>query len=152
MLIINNCHVWQPPVAKHCPIISCLLTTTTPFFPPTVPPAVAPRECPHGLSEGALVVNTDAHRLCRVTTAHRCHVTVCRRSSRLPRHNCRPSPMWVAQQTPRHRALPLIPTPTTPATSQPTRHITIDNSRHITADNSRRVTVNNSNNRVHEGE
>ena len=56
MLINNNCNVWQPPVAKHCPITPLLLTTTNPQSP-TATVATAPRKCLHRPREGALIVN-----------------------------------------------------------------------------------------------
>ena len=55
-LIHNNCNVWQPPVAKHCPIIPLLLTTTNPH-PAAATTTVAPCECPHRPSEGMLIAN-----------------------------------------------------------------------------------------------
>jgi len=51
-LIINNHNVWQPPVAKHCPITALPLTTTN-THPAAATVTAAPRKCPHGPSEGS---------------------------------------------------------------------------------------------------
>ena len=59
-MITNNCNVWQPPVAKHCPIIPFLLTTTN-LHPPAAAVAAAPRKCPHGPREGALIAACDVY-------------------------------------------------------------------------------------------
>ena len=56
-MINNTRNVWQPPVAKHCSITACLLTTTNPHPPAAAAVAAAPHKCLHGPSDGALIVN-----------------------------------------------------------------------------------------------
>jgi hypothetical protein len=127
-------------VAKHCPIIP-LLPTTTNQQPPAAAVAAAPRKCPHGPSEGALIANADAHPL-------QAHPSTSPRVCPSP-----PRGMW-ANDTPRHRPIPRHlahcqrqpRTATSPvkgpayATSQPsttpTRHLTTQNRRvrHVTDD------------------
>ena len=110
----NDCNVWQPPVAKHCPITPLLVTTTNPHPPPTAVSA-APRKCPLGPSEGALIANADTcpspRRRMWANNAP-CHS--CQHPHLSPQH---PKPALT-------RTYPLSPPPTSPK-----RHVTADDKR-----------------------
>jgi hypothetical protein len=80
ILIINNFNVWQPPVAKHWPIISLPPTTTIQHPSAATAATVLPRECPHGPSEGVLIdtnchIAAAANPLRHVTTDDEPHAT-----------------------------------------------------------------------------
>ena len=151
-LIINNRNVWQPPIAKHCPITALPLTTTT-THPTTAAVPAAPRKCPHGPSEGTFIANpsmcpsphrgmwasnTPRHRPSPPATS-----LIANGDPRLPRHQ------YHSPRTPRHRCHRLPPAPSPPkhsayatsrTTTTPTRYVTANDKRahHVTTANDAR--------------
>ena len=127
-MINNNRSVWQPPVAKHCSITGCLLTTTNPHPPPHRRRRRCPSQMPARAKRRSSLTPTPAHTrpLHRVTGAHH-HPSTSPRVCPSP-----PRGMW-ANDVPRHRPIP--PPPRSLPTATPNRHVTGERARvrHVTA-------------------
>ena len=119
----NDCNVWQPPIAKHCPITPLLVTTTN---QPTSPPPRCRLRCPSQMP--AQAKRGCAHRrlrcLCHIIVHH---VTAYRPSPHPPHLIPCPSPrrgMWADgfQQPPNNCLCPVPHHPTKPPAVD--RHVT----------------------------